>query len=299
MVVAAVAFAAAFSQAAQITSNPPSPSGTVAHQIDKPKAQPTNDAAKTDERGTDKIPITVKVLAAPDAKAKADAEKEEEQRKAANDDALRLYALLTTIFTGALMCAAFVQAGLFIWQLLLIADSAKDTAELARAARDNAAAAKQQAEETRLLQRAYISIEPQGIRNFSKSPTAAIAHIQIKNVGHLPAKNVRWDLKVTPSKANDLDDFDVNLLSPKGADVIFPGMEVRRGSEPTETAPTERQKGFFYVWGIVCYNDGFDPDRWTKFCLRYNREAEKRPENGGFVLDSQDARYHEHGNDAS
>jgi hypothetical protein len=44
-----------------------------------------------------------------------------------------------------------------------------------------------QARDTQILQRAYVAVEPLGIHSL-KNSVEAVAHINIKNVGHLPAR---------------------------------------------------------------------------------------------------------------
>ena len=81
--------------------------------------------------------------------------------------------------------------------------------------------------------------------------------------------------------------------------VIPPGATVRRGSKrfSVDTRyPTER---FLYVWGEVTYTDGFGISRFTKFCHRYNSHAIVPSDSGGSCVEQEDARYHDHGNDAA
>jgi hypothetical protein len=93
-----------------------------------PTAQPTT----PDQRGTDQIPLTVKVLPAPDAKEKAEKEDHERQEKAKVDEKLAFetqriadYTDRLALFTVFLFCVAVVQAGFFIWQLRMMRSEAK------------------------------------------------------------------------------------------------------------------------------------------------------------------------------
>jgi hypothetical protein len=58
-------------------------------------------------------------------------------------------------------------------------------------------------------------------------------------------------------------------------------------------------EGFIYVWGQVCYDDGFGRRRFTKYCHRYNRRVLRRLDDGGYGIPERDARFHEYGNDAN
>src|SRR5271165_7145294 len=92
--------------------------------INPPATQPTQPSA-SDKRGTDELPLTVKVLPAQDIKEKAEHEQQEQREKAEADRQLTFetrriadYTFWLGIFTLALFCVAVLQAGLFVWQLL-------------------------------------------------------------------------------------------------------------------------------------------------------------------------------------
>ena len=59
---------------------------------------------------------------------------------------------------------------------------------------------------------------------------------------------------------------------------------------------------YFYVWGIVRYNDGFKDNRFTRFCHRYNGNAYYVFPDGKHVGESgllaEEAKYHQSGNNA-
>jgi hypothetical protein len=283
----------------------------------QPITSPSNQAAQPsapDKRGNGELPLAVKILPSPKSTTEAEKEerdRKEQQEKAAVDkrladdtkrladktDNLSFYTGLLAVFTLFLFFVSVVQAGFFLWQLLLIKDSAKDTTDLAKAAKSTA-------EANKLAQRAYLSVEPQGIMP-SADKSEVISHISIKNVGHLPARNVAWFVNVTPSQNNELNVFPVSRANAKGSSVIFPETSTRRGSDATKLedalrdTKTQEKLGHIYVWGAVYYDNGFGDNCWTKFCHRYPRAREIRPEHGGVCISSEDARYHEHGgNDA-
>jgi hypothetical protein len=111
--------------------------------------------------------------------------------------------------------------------------------------------------DSRLLQRAYLSVEPLGISCRKDGPW--FATVGIHNAGRLQPIEAR-----------------------KGP-VVPPGATVRRASRRffVETRyPSER---FLYVWGEVSYTDGFGGSRFTKFCHRYNSHAIV-PAAGGFAF---------------
>jgi hypothetical protein len=49
-----------------------------------------------------------------------------------------------------------------------------------------------QTRETQILQRAYLSVEPAGIQPHVDRGDRVVCSVTFRNVGHLPARNVRW-----------------------------------------------------------------------------------------------------------
>jgi hypothetical protein len=127
-----------------------------------PNSQSTQPPA-VDQRGTDQLPLTVKIL--PSQKTKEEAEKEERERgekaaidRSVADDTQRLaeYTKWLAVFTLALFLGAIGQAALFFVQLRYMRkgmDDAKVAAEAAKAASE---AAKTQALATIQAERPYI-----------------------------------------------------------------------------------------------------------------------------------------------
>jgi hypothetical protein len=158
-----------------------------------------------------------------------------------------------------------------------------------------------QLRDSRLLQRAYLNVEPFGIRQGSNS---FFADIGIRNAGRLPARHVAWLIRVERfSMDNEWKDFSYAHLKSGGTHVIPAGGVMRR-SEPTSIDGRFIQKAlagdgeyFVYVWGEVSYSDGFRNDRFVRFCHRYNYAAFK-PRLKGYDIPTEEGRYHESGNDA-
>ena len=109
---------------------------------------PTTEGAKPstpDQRGSEEVPLVVKVLPAPSADAKADQEKQERNEKALIDQKLAFetqriadYTRSLEFFTLCLFIVAFAQAGLFVWQLILIRSGTDDARIAANAAKASA-----------------------------------------------------------------------------------------------------------------------------------------------------------------
>jgi hypothetical protein len=115
-----------------------------------PSGQNTQPTA-SDQRGTDQVPLTVKILPAEAAQKDAEKAETEKTEKAAIDkrlafDTRRLadYTWNLAAVTALLFLVAVVQAGMFVWQLLLLRRGAHDATVAANAARIAADAAVEQ-----------------------------------------------------------------------------------------------------------------------------------------------------------
>ena len=161
--------------------------------------------------------------------------------------------------------------------------------------------AERQAAETQILQRAYISVAPLGIERIPGKP-AYTNTFSFENVGHLPARNVRWTFY---NEINSDRLFTGTLIIEsdfKGRkNVIPPGTKIRQGGRNYEKSQyllatdliRRGGESFLYVWGEVRYDDGFGADRFCKFCYRYNMGAARND-----WIKPDTARQHIHGNDA-
>jgi hypothetical protein len=159
--------------------------------------------------------------------------------------------------------------------------------------------------DTKILQRAYLSVKPQGI--VSSTNGLLVGHVAFNNVGKLPATefvsvvmkikvhHAKW---VTPILTDNALPKDINPgLVPIGA-------EVPQGSEgitPGEVAQAEvtDDKKYLYVWGRAKFKDGFDRDRWVNFCHRYPWAKMEVDGDGSVTISKRWARYHDEGNKAN
>lgn len=182
-----------------------------------------------------------------------------------------------------------------------------------------------QSKETRILQRAYVSVEPDGIhahhqgwgdgRIGQKGPLRSLAHVTIKNSGRLPARKIAWTIEHKFSDERYLDDFPFSTLKPIGEGTLPPSSKMRQGGHIINGGDGDEElrikpERFLYVWGIVTYEDGFTTSRSTKFCHRYNCgnvetvHGKKQADAGGkgpiigLIVLEQFARIHRYGNDA-
>ena len=146
--------------------------------------------------------------------------------------------------------------------------------------------------DARILQRAYLSVEPEGIRRW-RGTSRVLGHVGIRNTGHLPAREVSWILHIASDTDYARATFSISN-APRGDHVITPGSTMTRGTEPANIAAGDGQ--YCYVWGKISYKDGFGVSRFTRFCHRYNCSLPS------FVsrqkIDAEYARHHDFGNDA-
>jgi hypothetical protein len=168
-----------------------------------------------------------------------------------------------------------------------------------------------QIKQGRIVQRAYVAVEPLGIHLMVEGDRV-IGHIGIRNAGRLPARQLSWFINIKHSDNGDEEVFP--LENGKGNIIVTPGAEAIRGSDTQVTlqdlisasgmdaaggARNREKPLYLYVWGAVYYKDGI---RWrrrsTKFCHRYNWIVREKNGAARYEIDKQYARYHEHGNDA-
>jgi hypothetical protein len=117
-----------------------------------------------------------------------------------------------------------------------------------------------------------------------------VAKIIIRNVGHLPARNVRF--YGDAGSSGQADDFPTKEPFP-GKIVLAPGAD---STQVVATIFGHQVGNSTYVWGMVTYDDGFGNNRCTRFCHRYPTKAyvQQRVELPGAA-----AEIHQFGNDAN
>jgi hypothetical protein len=203
---------------------------------------------------------------------------------------------LADIF-GALTHAEFWVALATIFIAIFTFTLWRSTRNLWIATRDTA---KRQERDTEILQRAYIAAELGGIRDITNGQL--VGHVVFRNVGHLPATNLRdvvkkievqdgaWRPPIIPdSQLEDHGVLPIGVRMKKGsAGTIYPG-EVANSLIPDK---------YLYVWGRMTYDDGFNRRRFLNFCHRYPLDKLEIPSGGGFFISEEHGRYHEYGNDA-
>jgi hypothetical protein len=153
--------------------------------------------------------------------------------------------------------------------------------------------------DTRILQRAYLSVEPGGIEPYHSGDGRLSCDVWFINSGNLPASRVSWCIFQKFSTEQNLTDFPVRSDGPDGNNLIPPHGKIRKGAPAIHATELDefrkRQQGipnscWLYVWGHVTYLDGFNEERFVDFCYRYYLARTT------WTISAKRGRQHEHGN---
>jgi hypothetical protein len=155
--------------------------------------------------------------------------------------------------------------------------------------------------------RARLAALPAGI-NVLVGEHDAMGHVDLRNVGKIPARRVvLWmDIRFSDSRDKDFEPKKLEELE-RPMRVIQPDTAMRQGTGVVAIGDiVSGQKGrYVYVWGVAYYDDGYGCERFTRFCHRYAVAAHNRNEDWTKPADepkslvaSSEARFHTEGNDA-
>src|SRR6266536_20788 len=148
----------------------------------------------------------------------------------------------------------------------------------------------------RRLQRAYISAEPHGVRSIRGAESLILSHIAFHNVGQTTAREIVCRIKAEWSSDDKFKPPRIEKKELEGTYIIPAGGKMIQDS-PNATYPAAETRTYFYVWGSIHYQDGFGGRRFTDFCHRYHHNSMVNY-NGFYKADPDEARHHDHGNDA-
>jgi hypothetical protein len=160
----------------------------------------------------------------------------------------------------------------------------------------------QQRSDSKIVQRAYISINPAGIN--TNTFGQLIGHVVFENGGHLPADDFHWRIKINSTGKGDWVPQRLTSADLEGDAVLPVGAKWKMGSGACDPMPKERWE-YVFVWGRVEYTDGFQKRRFTDFCHRYPWAKHVRGfmESGDFAIpisiSVDDARFHKIGNNSN
>jgi hypothetical protein len=247
----------------------------------------------TDQRGTDQVPLAVKILPAQDAKEQSDKAEHERKEKAVIDGKLAFetqriadYTDRLALFTVLLFCVAVAQAGLFLWQLRYMRQGMRDSEMAAKAAQDSAEATRDSvtlARDTAQRQlRAYVFLDRIDIPIFNNPVTHQTErriYLAWKNTGGTRTRRFMARVSHTIVDRSDLDTFRFadadNATNFSG--LIGPQQSVNLPPIPIEAqwlpaALSDDQA--FLIWGWAEYRDIFcETVRRTEFAFRVRAEG--------------------------
>nr|WP_295470281.1 hypothetical protein [Mesorhizobium sp.] len=244
----------------------------------------------------------------------------EEQRRRDNDDlkaqeSMARWAFWMFIAAAVSVVATFVGLALIARTLHHTRRAADYAAEMVDEAKATTEAAERSIIESgkmgRAQNRAYLVVEPNGINQLSGRKDV-MGHVLLRNVGNVPARNVTLYVRMEisthpePTAKDRRRNFPVRKPTGKATRVVHPSGHMHQGSEDTfPTDAAEQSDHNVYVWGVAYYEDGFGEPRFTKFCHRYSTAAYMRARDTTSlraqarpVIASDEARYHNYGNEA-
>jgi hypothetical protein len=108
-----------------------------------------------------------------------------------------------------------------------------------------------QTRDTRILQRAYLSVERRGIDVTTRNQI--VGQIAIVNNGRLPAKKISLFVKFTWDAHGDLRDSDFAPI-PASENILPVGTDMLSGTTPLlpiEQQHFEARNGYVYIWGRI------------------------------------------------
>jgi hypothetical protein len=147
---------------------------------------------------------------------------------------------------------------------------------------------------TRIVERAYIGVWPRGIEPSHVDRADRVhALVVFRNTGHLPARNVSWNIQMGSWEGNDTEPPEVTVDPMKN--VLAPGGEIFTSSDIMFSNKTPNNT---FIWGKITYDDGFGVPRFTKFC-HYYRTKGYVVSDTCYEIPASDARTWPKGNDAS
>jgi hypothetical protein len=245
------------------------------------QSAPTTQPAASDQRGTDQVPFTVKIIPGRDAEEKANKEEREHQEKAKIDEKLALetqriadYTDRLALFTFFLFCVAVVQAGLFMWQLWIMRQSLDDTKKQIGLARDD----------FNSTHRPKIRIKHIWLQNDIWQGESIIVNLTCVNNGTTEAVLSEIGIKyfvVRSDRALPIEPRIPAIFNfagqqlPCGRNWETRDIDTRRILTPEENANIQQGRSHLYCVGYVSYFDAAGRMRITGFCrvLKFPQDA--------------------------
>jgi len=296
---------------APVPLQPPSPGAREPGSPQEPQPNTGQQSAAGEQRGTDQVPLTVKVLPTPKSQSEIDEDQHRADDHATNERGLTTATWTLAGFTLLLAFIATGQIALFFWQLRLIRESLDDARLAADAAMIEAEATKGiliVTHRPRLrVRNIVVNREPRGRIHPPPQIFApgyfVSGQFYVSNIGGSEATiteshcEVIWNTTGLPME-RPYEGKDGNMtigrirLQPG---VSRPGLflsENVMGSEGTAVQTGSGGMWGFWVMGWIEYIDASNTKRRTAFCRKY-RVPEGANEGRFFAVDDTDYEHEE------
>jgi len=244
------------------------------------------------ERGTEKSPLIVKVVAPPNDERKAAEEAQERSQQAVMERNLADYTWYLVLATCALAAIALVQAILFMWQLLYMKAGLAESAAATKAATKASAAAI--AIELPVIRPTgpdsllYVETLPApnapyggGVYNGEIPPKRfVLSDVGFRNVGRshalLHETLIGWCVASTlPNEPQYTETFvskPGDIVKPDGEKMLSIDLGIELSAE--QRVQLEAKVAFFWLYGALRYFDFMGEPHEIGFCWKWGREVE-------------------------
>jgi hypothetical protein len=302
---------------------PPSPGARKPSGPQESQSYAGQQPTASDHRGTDQVPLTVKVLPTPKSQAEISEEQRRADEHAANERGLTT---ATWVLAGFTLLLAFIAAGqiaLFFWQLRLMRQGIDDAKEAADAATKAATAASLHATAVVRSEMPVVRLHRLQMKDHA---TGAIVHtgappqhcdISVTFMNHGRTTAFPVQLSLGHDIKRDLPEYPIyiRIINFEAGSIIRPDREFRIKPDHSVWMTNEAYRPFaemivqrqaeFWFFGMLEFEDFLGTPGVWRFCARWvpflppvpgESQEQPRTPHGGFVVGGP-ANYREHRGD--
>ena len=272
----------------------PSPAPGPRPAIPQP-AEPPSPIQAQPGAGTEKQPLVVRVLPTQKTAEEVEAEKAERDERVAAERSLTNYTRYLWLATCALAFVAFAQAGLFVWQLVLLRRSVRDTETAANAAAASAEAARSEANAAQrmlvLTQRPKLRVRNVVVKypvpnhrppfGMFEAGQPISGQFYVANIGGTVARIVVGDCRVywtqqglpmeRPYEGQVIENPMPPIKLEAGQSTLIPFHSRQAMGPEGDDIRTFAAGWRLYVMGWIEYSDDLNNPRRTTFCREYRQ----------------------------
>ena len=258
-------------------------------------AEPPSPTQAQPGAGTEKQPLVVRVLPTQKTAEEVEAEKAERDERVAAERSLTNYTRYLWLATCALAFVAFAQAGLFVWQLVLLRRSVRDTETAANAAAASAEAARSEANAAQrmlvLTQRPKLRVRNVVVKypvpnhrppfRMFEAGQPITGQFYVANIGGTVARIVVGDCRVywtrqglpmeRPYEGQEIENPLPPVKLEAGQSTLVPFYSRQAMGPEGDDIRTFAAGWRLYVMGWIEYSDDLNNPRRTTFCREYRQ----------------------------